>query len=44
MTANAHAEDRERAIAAGFDEYLAKPIQPATLARAVAALAAVRSQ
>ena len=41
VTAHAHAEDRERAIAAGFDEYLAKPIQPATLARAVAALAAV---
>ena len=40
VTANAHAEDRERAIAAGFDEYLAKPIQPAALARAVASLAA----
>ena len=33
--------DRERAIAAGFEDYLAKPIQPAALARAVAALAAV---
>jgi PAS domain S-box-containing protein len=39
VTAYAHAEDRERAIAAGFDEYLAKPIDPAALARAVAALA-----
>jgi CheY-like chemotaxis protein len=44
VTAHAHAEDRERAIAAGFDEYFAKPIQPAALARAVAALAAVRSR
>ena len=42
VTANAHAEDRERAIAAGFDDYLAKPIQPAALARAVAALTSVR--
>ena len=41
VTAYAHTEDRERAIAAGFDEYLAKPIHPAALARAVAALAAV---
>jgi PAS domain S-box-containing protein len=44
VTAYAHAEDRARAIAAGFDEYLAKPIEPATLARAVAALAAVHNQ
>ena len=44
VTAYAHAEDRERAIAAGFDDYLAKPIDPAALARAVAALAAARSQ
>jgi PAS domain S-box-containing protein len=41
VTAYAHAEDRERAIAAGFDEYLAKPIDPAALASAVAALADV---
>jgi len=41
VTAHAHAEDRERAIAAGFDNYLAKPIRPAALARAVAALATV---
>ena len=44
VTANAHAEDRERAIAAGFDEYLAKPIQPSALARAVVSLAAVRDR
>jgi CheY-like chemotaxis protein len=44
VTANAHAEARERAIAAGFDDYLAKPIQPAALARAVAALAGVRNR
>src|ERR1700682_4751369 len=37
VTAYAHAEDRERAIAAGFDEYLAKPVDPAALACAVAA-------
>jgi hypothetical protein len=39
VTAYAHAEDRQRAIAAGFDEYLAKPLDPASLALAVAALA-----
>jgi CheY-like chemotaxis protein len=39
VTAYAHAEDRERAFAAGFDDYLAKPIDPAALARAVASLA-----
>ena len=41
VTACAHAEDRERAFAAGFDDYLAKPIDPAALASAVAALAGV---
>jgi CheY-like chemotaxis protein len=44
VTAYAHAEDRERAIAAGFDEYLAKPVDPAALAFAVAALAAVNNR
>jgi CheY-like chemotaxis protein len=39
VTAYAHADDRARAIAAGFDEYLAKPVDPAALAWAVAALA-----
>ena len=41
VTAYAHTDDRERAFAAGFDDYLAKPIDPAALACAVAALAAV---
>jgi len=41
VSAYAHAEDRERAIAKGFDEYFAKPVDPAALASAVAALAAV---
>jgi PAS domain S-box-containing protein len=40
VTAYAHAEDRQRAIAAGFDEYLAKPVDPSALAWTVAALAA----
>jgi CheY-like chemotaxis protein len=44
VTACAHAEDRERAIAAGFDDYLSKPLDPAALARAVAALAAVNKR
>jgi PAS domain S-box-containing protein len=44
VTAYAHAEDRERAIAAGFDEYVAKPVDPAALASAVAALAATANR
>jgi PAS domain S-box-containing protein len=40
VTAYAHAEDRERALAAGFDQYVAKPVDPAVLAMAVKALAA----
>jgi CheY-like chemotaxis protein len=39
VSAYAHAEDRQRAIAAGFDQYLAKPVEPATLASVVNALA-----
>ena len=42
VTADARAEERARALAAGFHLHLSKPIQPATLARAVAALAASR--
>jgi PAS domain S-box-containing protein len=44
VTAYAHAEDRARAIAAGFDEYVAKPVHPAALAFAVARLAAVNNR
>jgi K+-sensing histidine kinase KdpD/ActR/RegA family two-component response regulator len=40
VTAHAREDERERALAAGFQMHLAKPIHPATLARAVAALAA----
>ena len=38
VSAYAHAEDRERAIAAGFDHYLAKPVDPAALVSTVKAL------
>jgi CheY-like chemotaxis protein len=38
-TAYARPEDRERALAAGFDLHLAKPVEPADLVRAVARLA-----
>jgi CheY-like chemotaxis protein len=44
VTAHAHAEDRERAIAGGFDDYLAKPIDPAALVIAVATVAAVNER
>jgi CheY-like chemotaxis protein len=37
-------EDRQRAIAAGFDQYLAKPVDPAALASTVKALLAVRNR
>jgi len=40
VTAHAREDERERALAAGFQMHLAKPIHPATLAKAVAALAA----
>jgi PAS domain S-box-containing protein len=42
LTAYARPEDRERALAAGFQAHLPKPVDPAGLARAVAALAARR--
>ena len=38
VSAYAHAEDRQRAIAAGFDQYLAKPVDPAALASTIKAL------
>lgn len=31
LTANARAEDRARALASGFQEHIAKPVEPATL-------------
>ena len=39
VTAYARAEDRAKARAAGFDDYLAKPVDPDDLVRSVAALA-----
>jgi CheY-like chemotaxis protein len=39
VTAYARREDRSRAIAAGYRAHLAKPVEPARLARAVASLA-----
>ncbi len=35
LTAFGRPEDRERALSSGFDAYLKKPVDPATLARAV---------
>ena len=40
VSAYAHADDRQRALAAGFDHYLAKPVELTTLASVVKALAA----
>src|SRR5687767_7559544 len=40
-SAYAHAEDRQRAMAAGFDQYLAKQVDPAALASTVTALVAI---
>jgi CheY-like chemotaxis protein len=39
VTACAGADDRQRALAAGFHMHLIKPLRPATLAQAVASLA-----
>jgi CheY-like chemotaxis protein len=39
VTACARADERQRALAAGFQMHLAKPLRPETLARAVASLA-----
>ena len=35
LTANALSEDRDRCLAAGMDEYVAKPLRPADLAVAI---------
>jgi CheY-like chemotaxis protein len=40
VTAHARTEDRQNAIAAGFQRYVSKPVQPKHLVRAVGALLA----
>jgi CheY-like chemotaxis protein len=44
LTAYASAEDRKRALEAGFQHHLAKPVDPVELAFAVAALTRRRSR
>jgi CheY-like chemotaxis protein len=39
LTAHARLEDRDRALSAGFQRHIAKPVEPVELARAVAELA-----
>ncbi len=41
LTAYATSEDRERALSAGFQTHLAKPVEPGTLISAIAALASL---
>lgn len=41
VSAYAKGEDRTQAMAAGFEQFLAKPVEPVDLVRAVAALAAM---
>jgi CheY-like chemotaxis protein len=36
LTAYARGEDQRRAVAAGFQRHVAKPVQPAALVRAIA--------
>jgi len=38
LTAHARREDRERALSAGYDAYVTKPVEPAALAALVKAL------
>jgi CheY-like chemotaxis protein len=40
LTGYGQAEDRERALAAGFDVHLTKPVEPDLLARAMGAVPA----
>ncbi|HEY7648768.1 MAG TPA: MASE1 domain-containing protein [Methylomirabilota bacterium] len=42
LTAHARGEDRDRALAAGFDVHLAKPVEPRRLAEVVATLSGRR--
>jgi CheY-like chemotaxis protein len=44
VSAYAHEDDRQRAIAAGFDQYLAKPVDLAALASTVKALSAAANR
>jgi CheY-like chemotaxis protein len=44
MTAHAGAEDRERALAAGFAAYVPKPLELAQLIRLLARTAPVRAE
>ena len=39
LTAFAHSEDRKRALLAGFQTHIAKPVDPAELTAAIASLA-----
>jgi signal transduction histidine kinase/FixJ family two-component response regulator len=43
LTAYAREEDRQRALAAGFQSHLAKPVEPCDLAQAIASLAGLRN-
>jgi signal transduction histidine kinase/ActR/RegA family two-component response regulator len=44
LTAHARGEDRDRALAAGFDVHLAKPVEPRRLAEVVATLSGRRGE
>jgi len=43
LTAFSRREDQQRALEAGFDDYLTKPVAPATLLQTVAAIVARRN-
>jgi len=38
VTAHARAQDRTLVLAAGFDRYISKPVEPTQLVRAIAAI------